>query len=53
MGIVIYTRGQDILQGHNYVIPWESRVNSCQLRFSYSEFYADSKKIGCNFFRSP
>ena len=28
----------------SYVIPWESRVNSCHLRFSCSEFYADSKK---------
>ena len=36
-----------------YVIPWESRVNSCHLRFSCSEFYNDSKKIGCHFFRSP
>ena len=33
----------------SYVIPWESRVNSCHLRFSCSEFYADSKKIGCHF----
>ena len=32
-------------QGVFYVIPWESRVNSCHLRFSCSEFYADSKKI--------
>ena len=37
----------------SYVIPWESRVNSWHLRFSCSEFYADSKKIGCHFFRSP
>ena len=27
-----------------YVIPWESRVNSCHLRFSCSEVYADLKK---------
>ena len=33
----------------SYVIPWESRGNSCHLRFSCSEFYADSKKIGCHF----
>ena len=33
----------------SYVIPWESRVNSCHLRFSCSESYADSKKIGCLF----
>ena len=32
----------------SYVIPWESRVNSCHLRFSCSEFYADSKKLGCH-----
>ena len=37
----------------SYVIPWESRVNSCHLRFFCSEFYADSKKIGCHFFKSP
>ena len=29
----------------SYVIPRESRVNSWHLRFSCSEFYADSKKI--------
>ena len=34
----------------SYVIPWESHVNSCHLCFSCSEFYADSKKIGCLFF---
>ena len=33
----------------SYVIPWESRVNSCHLRFSCSEFYADFKKIGSFF----
>ena len=26
-----------------YLIPWEYHVNSCHLRFSCSEFYADSK----------
>ena len=36
-----------------YVIPWESHGNSCHLRFFCSEFHADSKKIGCNFFRPP
>ena len=34
----------------SYVIPWESHVDSCHLRFSCSEFYADFKKIGCHFF---
>ena len=37
----------------SYVIPWKSRVNSCHLRFSGSEFQADSQKIGWLFFRSP
>ena len=32
----------------SYVIPWEYHGNSCHLRFSCSEFYADSKK-GCHF----
>ena len=32
-----------------YVIPWESHVNSCHLRFSNSEFYVDSKKMGVIF----
>ena len=32
----------------SYVFPSESRVNSCHLRFSCSEFYADSKKR-CHF----
>ena len=29
----------------SYVIPWECHVNSCHLRFSCSEFYADSKML--------
>ena len=33
----------------SYVIPWESRINFCNLRFSCLELYADSKKIGCHF----
>ena len=37
----------------SFVIPWESRVNFCHLRFFCSEFFADAKKIGCHFFRSP
>ena len=34
------------------VITWQSHGNSCHLRYSCSELYADCKKIGCLFLRS-